>query len=173
MAYLIEGEHKVLVYCANYRVGSVATGNTLINMGAIQQGGHHGTPDVLPPGSVVAQTVRSHFDVIVSFWFKDNHHCLTEYVEMILDGHHRFLRPDGFYSRFPWDFVMMYNTLQHEFDQLCLYVGLPQTTLDAGPRNKSTKPTEVKAESLFSDRLKQKVIDRYGHELEKIGYGIA
>lgn len=173
MAYLIEGENHPVVYCSNYRVGSTATADTLTSMGAVQLERHHKLPDGLPENAMVVQTVRNHFDVIASFYYKDDYLCgdFEDYVYMILDGEHPYLEPDAFYKRFgEWDYILSYNTLQLEFDTMCMYAGLPCTEIK---RSKTRRPASKRWQDLFTTSLRDKVAERYGEELERIGYGVS
>lgn len=173
MAYIFEGKNHVLVYLANYRVGSVATANTILNMGGTQHNAHHGLLDVIPNDAVVVQTVRNHFDVLISFWCKDG--CkisFDDYVQIVLDGNHEYLQPDAFYERYgEWNYIMQYDTLQHEWDQICLLCGIPQIGLDPNPKKKARPKTRT-IKSLFDSHLTSIVTKRYGKELERIGYGV-
>ncbi len=176
MAYLIEGENHPVVYCSNYRTASVSTAMTLLDMGAIQIGdpkkSHHAPPCNLPENTIVVQTVRNHFDVIASFYYKDKEPCdFEDYVNVILDNEHPFLDPYAFYSRFgKWDYILNYNTLQFEFDTLCLAAGLPCTQIK---KARTTRSPRHRWQDLFTTSLRDKVAERYGEELEKIGYGVS
>ena len=163
MAYLIEGKNCPMIFCANYQTSSNPLAKTLMSMGAIRIGSHHDPPKNIPIGAVVVQTVRNHFDVIVSFYYKDKQSCSFEdYVDTILEGDHLHLKPDGFYKRFgKWDYILTYNTLQFEFDILCMVVGLPCTKIDLRPANK-------RWQDLFAHDLQQKVVERYSEELKRI-----
>jgi len=171
MAYVIQGQKLPLVFCSNYCVSSSLVGKALVGLGGEQQGGHYGTPDLIPDDAVIAQTVRSHFDVLASCWRVGDHALsFDSYVQRVLDGHHRYLRPDAFYGQFgEWDYILRYETLQFELDTLFLHVGLPEVKLPFfGPNVQ-----KAHSETLFSRRLQDKVTARYGDELERIGYGVA
>lgn len=169
MAYHIEGEKKHVVYCANPRTGSTALASTLMNMGAQQENGHHGQPLSVPPDALVVETVRHHCDVLVSYWYqKASAHQFEDFVDMVLAGEVAWLNPNAFYDKFDTNYILRYETLQYEFDNLCLNAGLPETKLLVKP---SKRPRNMKWGTMFPTRLLNKVFDRYGEELERLGYG--
>lgn len=172
MAYTIEGTRHRVVYCANYRVGSTATAATLTAMGAERLYHHHALPEPtdINRNTLVVQTVRHHCDVIVSYWYKKARgHEFPDFVNLVLDGQHPTLRADAFFDRYPMaNYILRYENLQFEFDTLCLNAGLPETEIHRSP---SHRPPELKWQDMFTQEMKRKMRDRYGEEMERLGYG--
>ena len=175
MAYFIEGEDRPVYYLANYRVASVATATTLLNMGAIPLGEHHDPiPDdiEIEDNAVIVQTVRHHCDVISSFWYKrQKGKTLQEFVDLILQDEYQYLPKDGFFKRFNnVNHIMRYESLQHEFDNLCIIAGLPVTDLKV---TDTDRPQDVTAswQRLFTPDLLEKICNNYSEEMELLGYG--
>lgn len=171
MAYLIYGEKYPVVFLANPRTGSTSIREALLEHGAEQHGQHHSTPDMIPKDALVVQTVRHHCDVLVSYWYKSaSGHPFHKFVNMVLDGHHRWLRADGFYSR--WgdipNYILRYDTLDYEWANLCLCAGLPDIKLQ---RTHTKRPVGIKWNLLFTPDLYDKVATRYKDEMELYGYG--
>lgn len=169
MAYHIEGSNRPVVYCANPRTGSTATGVTILNMGGYSDGQHHCPPVQVPENAIVAQTIRHHCDVIVSFWYKGGAGVpLEEYVDLILSGGHHYLGAHAFYKTFDAPYLLRYETLQFEFDTLCEIAGIKCTTLTVAP---TKRPKGMKWRNLFTTNLFNKVYSRYAEEMETLGYG--
>lgn len=172
MSYFIQGEHFPVVYCANKRVGSTAISNTLQELGAekITQDHHDGLNGfAVPSNSLIVETVRHHCDVIVSFWYKSQQgRTLEDFVELILDGKYEHLDPEGFYNKFGSNYIMRYESIQHEFDNLCITAGLPVTELLV---TKSNRPKGLTWDKVMGQHLVDKVCKRYKHEMELYGYG--
>ncbi len=172
MAYLIEGTKHRVIYCANYRVGSSATTEALMEMGAKKLGEHHDRPQPIDitPDTIVVETVRHHCDVMVSWWFwRNSRISLTKLVRYVLDGHHGALRSGAFYARFASNYLLQYATLEFEWEVLCLNAGLEHRPLPV----KSTKRTDdVKWQSLFPHELRQEVGERYRDEMERLGFSV-
>lgn len=168
--YLVTGGEKTLIYCANYRVASTATGATLVNTyGGEMVGSHHSPPpdEMDLTGCLVAETVRNHFDVFVSLWYKEGRKKeFNEWMEDILEGRHKFISPTKLYGRFPSNVVLRYENLQFEFENLCLWAGLPQKKLE---RNTTTRE-ESGWQKYYNTRNYNRVKTTYKEELEHYGY---
>ena len=170
MAYLIEGTKHRVIYCANYRVGSTATAEVLMEMGATKIGEHHDRPQLsdLTPDTIVVETVRHHCDVMVSWWFWRNSRIpLTKLVRYVLDGHHGALQPDAFYNRYVSNYSLRYETLDFEWEVLCLNAGLEHKSL---PRKETKRTDGVTWQSLFPYELCEEVGERYKDEMERLGF---
>jgi hypothetical protein len=170
MAYLIEGKNHRVIYCANYRVGSGATAEALMEMGATKLGEHHDPPEpwYVTPDTIVVETVRHHCDVMVSWWFwRNSRISLTKLVRYVLDGHHGALQSDAFYNRYDSNYLLQYATLDFEWEVLCLNAGIEHRPLPV----KETKRTDgVKWESLVPYELREEVEERYGDEMARLGF---
>lgn len=172
MAYIIEGTEYPVVYIANYRVGSTATAATLMDMGARQVNHHHGLPDLddLIPSALIVQTVRHHCDALVSYWFKLGQRWpLEDLVKRVLNGDDEFFKPTGFYNRYPCNYVLRYETLQYEFDNLCLNAGLPITKLKVDP---SKRPPNKAWQEVMFYHLAERVYKAFKEEMDFCGYSI-
>ena len=172
MAYLIEGTKHRVIYCANYRVGSTATAEALMEMGATKIGEHHDRPQLsdITSDTIVVETVRHHCDVMVSWWFWRNSRIpLTKMVRYVLDGHHGALRPDSFYNRYVSNYLLQYETLDFEWEVLCLNAGLKPKPL---PRKETKRTDGVTWQSLFPYELREEVGERYGDEMERLGFNM-
>lgn len=168
MAYVIEGTKYPVVYIANYRVGSTAMAATLLDLGATQINHHHGLPSKDIPNALYVQTVRNHFDVFVSMWYKIGQRCsLQELIDRVLSGGDPYLKSDGFYNRFPCNYVLRYETLQHEFDVLCINAGLPVRKLKHDP---SPRPQDAIYESILTCSQKKQIYNHYKTEMDFYGY---
>lgn len=170
--YVISGENRDVLYIANYRVGSTALAGTLMNMGATQVNGHHGLPEghFDLSGWLVVQTVRHHCDVIASAWYKNNTHIpFADYLKTILDGKNPYFHPEGFYNRYPCNYILRYETLQFEFDILCSTAGLPRTELLVDP---STRPKSLTWQRLFNYEQTKAVYKMFQHEMDFYGYSM-
>lgn len=169
MAYLIQGKKHPLIYCANYRVGSTSTQATLMEMGASKLGQHHHPPGDVPGDAVVAETVRHHCDVIVSWWcWRNSTTPFPKFVNMVLEGKHSALDPYAFYGKFPTNYIMRYESLSIDWPMLCHYVGLDFKRLKPTP---TKRPNDLNWRSVFPHHLKEKVCERYKDEMERFGYG--
>lgn len=171
MAYLIYGEKYPVVFLANPRTASTSIRDAILANGGEQQSDHHATPNYIPENALIVHTVRHHCDVLVSYWYKKaSGHPFHKFVESVLAGHHRWLKADGFYSR--WgdlpNYVLRYDTLEYEWANLCLCAGLPEIEL---PKTNSKRPPGIKWNLLFTPQLYDKVATRYHEEMEKYGYG--
>jgi hypothetical protein len=162
MAYKIEGPKGTLVYCANYRTGSKSTGKTILEMGGTLVGSHHSP---LASDGLVVETVRHHCDVIVSWWYKIGRRKTIEaFIEEILDGTNPFLDSHSFYNKFPSNYVIRYPALEVEFQCAMNLVGLEP------PKIHRTKPRpDSKWQRVIPGTLQTKVLDRYEHEIERLG----
>lgn len=170
--YVISGEKRDVIYIANYRVGSTALAGTLMNMGATQVGDHHGVPDEGYDLShwLIVQTVRHHCDVIASSWYKNGHGVpFADYLKRILDGKDQYFHPGGFYNRYPCNYTLRYETLQHEFNVLCLTAGLPQTEILVDP---SKRPKSATWQRLFNYEQTKAVYKTFQYEMDYYGYGL-
>lgn len=169
MAYLIYGEEYPVVFLANVRTGSTAVRNALLEAGAEQQGEHHSSPNKVPDCSLIVQTVRHHCDVLVSYWYsKSSGNKFDDFVELVLDGQHPILRPTGFYSHWSTNYILRYETLDYEWENLCLCAGIPYVPLQ---RTKTKRPKNINWKLMFKPRLYDKVAARYQKEMELYGYG--
>lgn len=171
MAYFIQGAEYPVIFLANPRTASTSIGEALLSMGAQLEGNHHAPPAEIPEGTILAQTIRHHCDVLVSFWYKGGRGIpLDKYVQMVLDGGHRYLGPDNFYSHWSCEpnFILRYETLDYEWQNFCLITGLPEVPLVQTPTN---RPPNIKWQSLFAPRLLNAVLERYREEMEELGYG--
>lgn len=170
MAYQIAGEKYPVVFCMNPRTASTAMRDTLLEMGAEEDGQHHDPPSHIPEGALVVQTVRHHCDVIVSYWmWRVSGTPFPKFVSGILNGQHRWLRPDGFYNRFKTNYILRYDTIDYEWENLLLNAGLPEVKLKRGTNTK--RPRGIKWNTLFTPDLYDKVAARYKDEMELYGYG--
>lgn len=168
MAYLIEGTEYPVLYLANYRVGSTATAATLMDMGAQQLNGHHGLPKYTPPNALVVQTVRHHCDVIVSQWCNIN--CkipIQDLIDSIIADENHYFPSAGFYKRHVCNYIMRYETLQYEFDNLCLCAGLEGRILKIDPSKRPSSKTWQSV--LTSDQIEQ-ICKHYKEEMDFYGY---
>lgn len=170
MAYRITGPEGTVVYCANYRTASTATGATIVGLGGEQLGNHHSVPsdEVLSSKPIVAQTVRHHCDVIASYWYKQGCRIpLEELVDKILGGEDKFLGSESFYQRYPMaGYIIRYPALEIEFQCLMGMIGIQ---CDKLKRNRSQRPSGLKWQSLFTHKLRTKVLDRYESEIQELG----
>lgn len=171
MAYFIQGNRPV-IFLANPRTGSTAIANVLLENGAEQFGSHHCGMPPTPDNTLVVQTVRHHCDVLVSYWYKAQQGVKFDYfVNTVLDGENGHLRSDGFYSSWAGslpNFVLLYENLDFEFENLCGIAGLPQMKI---PRTPTRRPEGVKWQTMFTTGLRDKVFERYHTEMELYGYG--
>ena len=168
MAYIIEGTNYPVVYIANYRVASTSTAGTLMNMGARQVNHHHGLPDEEIPGALVVQTVRHHCDALVSYWFNQGRrYQFNELVDRVLSGRDEYFRAEGFYNRYPCNYILRYETLQLEFDTLCLNAGLPVTKLLT---KSSPRPSDVKWQDVILRGEAERIYEHYQEEMDLYGY---
>lgn len=172
MAYLLEGTKHRIIYCANYRVGSTATAEALMEMGARKLGNHHDPPepDDVTPDTVIVETVRHHCDVMVSWWFWRNSRIpFPKFVRYVLDGYHGALRSDAFYSRFDSNYILQYKSLEFGWEILCLNAGIEYKPLPVKP----TKRTDgVTWQTLFPYDLRGEVCERYVDEMQKFGFSM-
>jgi len=171
MAYHITGENYYVVYCSNYRVGSTATINTFEKMGflATDSEDHHAPPEYVPEDALVVETVRHHCDVILSLWYKrQKGRPLEEFVKMVLGGDYPLINPETMYSKFDTNYIMRYETLQHEFDNLCITAGLPVTEL---VKVDSPRPDDSGWQKAMPQNLADIIYKQYKEEMDKLGYG--
>jgi len=172
MAYLIIGDNHPVVFLANIRTGSTAIANALMKNGAYKDGEHHEPMGLYPQGALIVQTIRNHFDVISSYWYKKaNGHTLDNFVDIVVSGDHIHFPPTGLYSKFGTNpnYFLEYNTLDYEFSNLCLAAGLPDIKLER--TNNTNRPPNEKRQDLFTSDLVRKIQGYYGAEMERLGYG--
>jgi len=171
MAYALAGKKRSFYFMANPRTGSTSVANALTTMGAVPKGDHHDDWDVILPDSIVAQTVRHHCDVLVSFWFKSQIGSdFTKFVEAVLGGEYYWLPSTGFYNR--WgdkvNCILRYETLEYELNNALSCCGIPPVKLE---RTVTRRSSDVSWQSLFSMSLYEKVADHYHAEMKEFGYG--
>lgn len=169
MAYLIQGSKRPLVFLANPRTGSYSIADALLQLGAEKHGGHHHTPNRIPPDSIIAHTIRHHCDVIVSYWFKGQIGVpLKEFVDTILSGGHGWIRPWELYGR--WgdlpNFELRYTNLREDWFNLCDEAGVPRLEL---VRTVSSRP-QVPWQEFFTTDLYERVYARYKDEMDQYGF---
>lgn len=173
MAYFIQGEKHPLIFLANFRTGSTSTAKAIMDNGGRQIVSHHAPidPDDVPENALVAHTVRHHCDVLVSYWYKKaSGQPFDEFVKLVLDGYHPYLRADGFYNHWPVtpNYVLRFETLDFEWQTLCLNAGLPDIKL---VQSNSKRPKGIHWKLLFTPDLYGRVAKQYAEEMEKYGYG--
>lgn len=173
MAYLIHGEKHPVIFLANYRTASTSIAKAIMDAGGEQLGSHHDpvTPEQIPDNALVVHTVRHHCDVLVSYWYKKASQTpFPEFVKRVVDGHHLYFRPEGFYNHWPVkpNYVLRYETLKFEWEVLCLNAGLPNRTL---VHSNSKRPQSIKWQLLFTPTLFDLVSKQYKQEMEEYGYG--
>ena len=138
-------------------------------MGAEQINNHHGLPNETPEGALVVQSVRHHCDVIASMWYKIGQRIpMQDLIHSILQGNDRYLRRSGFYNRYPCNYVLRFETLQHEFDVLCMTAGLPQTLLKNDP---SPRPDNSPWQEVINSAQAHEIYSHYQEEMDHYGYG--
>lgn len=172
MSYSIQGSEHPVVFCANPRTGSTALANTLLSMGAVKEGEHHDPPTEVREGTLVVETVRHHCDVFVSWWFwRNSSISFPKFVRMVMDGQHPMLRPNQLYGRFDSNYILRYETLDFEWETLCVSAGLDHQKIERSTNTK--RPKNIKWDLLFPFDLRRQVYKMYGEEMERLGYGTA
>lgn len=164
MAYHIIGT-KSLIFCANPRTGSTAVAKALRDMGATIIDGHHRPPRYIPSGAIVCQTVRSHWDVLNSLWFRGRPTGKFEhFIEAVCAGRYE-LATVPMYQFKGITFNMRYETLQADFTQVCVSAGLNPPQLPVTP----TRTSQPASETFKDSGLIRLVQKTYDNEMYKFG----
>lgn len=164
--YFVQGEIKGVVYCPNPRVAAVNTVKTILEIG----GQKLNTPPDSLDGLIVVETVRHHLDVLVSHWYDQR--AVTpfdDFIQEVLDGQNIVFGPNKLYGRYPTNYILRYETLDYEWDNMCVNAGIRESKIK---RTLSSRPKNIKWETLFSYRLRRTVCERYKDEMERLGYGV-
>jgi len=164
MLYFVRGENKGVVYCPNPRVAGVNTIRTILELGGQKL-------DVIPDGKLlIVETVRHHLDVLVSHWYSNDAKTpFNDFVKEILDGKNEVFGPQTLYGRHPTNYILRYETLDYEWDNLCVNAGLRPCKIT---RTLSARPKNIKWQNLFSYHMRVAVCNRYKDEMERLGYGV-
>lgn len=151
--------HK-LVYVAHPRTASVATGSLLVSLGARKVGSHHQVGPI-PEGYTVATTVRNHWDMLASYYAKDNPDLdFGPYLKEVIVTQDYF-RPSRLYPHTDIaGVVLRYESLQRQLYELID----DRATLSRDNVSLYVHPPWTKG-------LRAWVYDRYQDEIEALGYG--
>jgi len=165
MAYIVFGK-RPLVFVANPRTGSTAVANALKTMGAQVSGNHHSQPFYIPPGSIVFQVVRNHFDVLNSFWWKSKPTGNFErFIDLALAGGYEYIKVPRMYWRFGITHTIQYDSMVEDFKWLCGIVDLKPVPLLRTPSR-----TQRTAQDMFSPHIAQRVQEVYREEMEEFSW---
>ena len=161
MAYIIEGSCP-LIFCANPRTGSASIANAFMEMGAERDGEHHDPPSHVSDDAIVFQTVRLHFDVLNSLWWKGRPYGnFEQFVFAACAGQYQHVHIP-MYGRFDAPLFIRYNMLQRGFFDVCGRAGVEPVPLKRTP-SRTMRPTK----EMFSAYLRQPVIETFGEEMKR------
>ncbi len=171
MSYLLEGLAKDIIFIANPRTGSSAIADAILAAGGRKmEVDHHEMPNVNCIGNdtLVAMTVRNHYDVILSYWQKKARGMtLDHFVDMITTEEHPRFPHEGLYKRGMniVDFLLRYESLEVDFTNL-LSLADAEMTLPAQP------PSSISSKDLTIKHV-NKIRSVWGEEIDFMGYGDA
>ena len=162
MPYHLDTGDRPLIYCANPRTASTPVGNTIISMGGYLVAGHHVPPPCVHYDVVVVQTIRSHWEVLNSLWWK----------RMAYGDFDTFIRSIGTYPLAPVPmypfrgitFSMRYETLDKDWEYACSLVGLEAEQIERTP-TRTLQPASV----TFQDKAHIRIVqDLYRNEMRSL-----
>ena len=166
-----------LTFIAHPRMASRACAKALMGAGADTVNGHHRMSDCTT--GTVACVVRNMFDVMVSWWHNANFQPGTdiplkmevqpfnEYLcEKAYDTTHRwFIEPRYHYGFRRSNWIMRYENLQADMDQLFYKIGLDPPELPIIGKSKR-RPYQ----DYYTPTTRAIVEERWGADLEMTGY---
>lgn len=161
MSYILNGL-RPLVFYANPRTGSTAIANALLEMGAQVDGGHHAHPIHIPLGAIVMQTVRSHFEVLNSLWFKGRPGSdFPDFIQRACGGGYQYAKIP-MYNNEGVTHTLRYEHLEKDFRWACAQAGFRDPPLLEWVNSRTQG-------NLFTPALEDKVRDTWGEEMEYYG----
>ena len=124
-------EKKKVAFIAHPRTASVAMVETLLGMGFSKIGSHHQFDEAWCLETTFS-VVRNPFDMMVSwYYFKRREEGLSfeDWLTIFLKDPPHYIKYGLFPGQHLCTYILWYENLQEEFDELMLEVGLPQTEI--------------------------------------------
>ncbi len=171
MSYLLEGLVKDIIFIANPRTGSSAVAAAILAAGGEKlEDDHHALPDGSydMPNTLVAFTVRNHYDVILSYHQqRARGMTLDHFVEMITTEEHPRFPHAGLYAHGMdyVNYIVRYESMEVDIANL-LSLAAAEMELPAQP------PSSVKSNDLTIKQV-NKIRSVWGEEIDFMGYGDA
>ena len=172
MSYLIEGLIKDIIFIANPRTGSSAIADAILAAGGKKlEADHHALPeepyDMVE--TLVAFTVRNHYDVILSYWQKKARGMtLDHFIDMITSEEHPRFPHAGLYAHGMdyVNFIIRYESMEADLANLMCLAAVETFELPAQPSSSvSSKDLTIKHVN--------KIRSVWGEEIDFMGYGDA
>jgi len=167
-------EEKKAAFIAHPRTASSATGHVLLELGFEQRINHHGfKPEMLEVDWTVISTVRSPFDVLVSWYYhymRKSH--VTDPFCTWLPGFLKMGNPyidKGMFFGAPYcTHLLFFESLQDDFNYVMSEIGLPQTEIPR--RNVSTKRGGLHWQVYYDGDAARLVVEHFATEINVHGY---
>lgn len=157
----LSGAHKRIVF----HPSPFAAGDVMVNT-LLKMGGHKVSLFAFSDkctDHLRVEVVCNHRAALVSQWLAtDPHEPFSTYLESVVQEYGRYGRLYGYSMP---NYYLKYETLQFEFDVLCVNAGLPQTELVG------FKPTKIDRSDCISGLVEQRIQSVFGDEMEFLGYG--
>jgi predicted deacetylase len=156
-------------YLAAPRTASKATSQALLARGATLFGSHHSIED-LPPGWVIASTVRNHWDAMISWWFKNGKiGKFEEFLPRFCLNNPNFVINHTLWAKYidKSTHILRFESLQRDLDAVLEFAGIEPMKL---PLVLDSKRENAPYQIFYKRFAKDWVQNYFNDEIQKYGY---